>query len=375
MSRPRKATGQAATVLLRLWRGLSGGLPPFVEQPTSAEDLSEQMAINSMPSFGFFFMLALAAAIATFGLIANSAPAIIGAMIIAPLMSPIMSLSYGLVTFDRQTIGVSIITVTAGTSLVVAIAYIVMMIFGMRVAGSEILSRASPTLLDLGVALAAGGAAAFVHTRQGIANSIAGVAVAVALVPPLAVSGIGLQLGQEAISETGISLGEFGLFGGGTDIATGALVLYLTNFIGIVAVAMVVFLFQRHGAWKKALVALMLFSGLALLIVEPLQESLHEMYIKNRVISLAVKIAASAKDSILRKGKLEKIYVTTRNGVIHVSADGYTQKDAMSDAQERVNEFQKLLSEDIGEPVILELDIIPVDIVKIRSAPAELTNR
>jgi len=146
MSSPRKATGQASAVLPRLWRKFSGGLPPFVEQPTSAEDLSEQMAHASVPSFGFFFMLALAAAIATFGLIANSAPAIIGAMIIAPLMSPILSLSYGLVTFNRQTIGLSIITVIAGTTLVVAIAYIVMLIFGMRVAGSEILSRAASAL-------------------------------------------------------------------------------------------------------------------------------------------------------------------------------------------------------------------------------------
>ncbi len=375
MSRPRKKTGQESTFLLRLWRGISGGLPPFVEQPTSAEELSAEMTINSMPSFGFFFMLALAAAIATFGLIANSAPAIIGAMIIAPLMSPIMSLAYGLVTFNRQTIGVSIITVITGTCLVVAIAYIVMMIFGMRVAGSEILSRASPTLLDLGVALAAGGAAAFVHTREGIANSIAGVAIAVALVPPLAVSGIGLQLGQKAISETGISLGEFGLFGGGTDIAAGAFILFLTNLVGIVAVAMLVFLSQRHGSWKKALVALTLFAGLALLIVEPLQESLHEMYIKNRVLRLAVKLAATREDSILRKGKIESIYVTTRNGLIHISADGYTQKDAMTNAQERLNEFQKLLAADIGEPVIMELDLIPVDIVRIRSAPAEFTNR
>ena len=370
MSRRRNVVGRIFRVLPYLWDKYFRRWAPHIEQPVSEEDLSEQMTMNALPAFGFFFMLALAAAIATFGLIANSAPAIIGAMIIAPLMSPIMSLSYGLVAFNRQLIGLSIITVTAGTALVVAIAYSVMMFSGMRVAGSEILSRTSPTLLDLGVALAAGGAAAFVHTRQGIANSIAGVAIAVALVPPLAVAGIGLQLGRKAVSETGISLGEFGLFGGGTDIATGAFVLFLTNLVGIVIVAMLVFLFQRYGAWKRALVAVVLLVGLSVLIVEPLNESLHEIFIKNRVLRLAVKLAATREDSILRKGKIETIYVTTRNGLIHVSADGYTRKDAMSDVQERADQFQKMLSADIGEPVTLEFDIIPVEIVKIRSAPA-----
>ena len=94
------------------------------------------------------------------GLLADSAPTIIGAMIIAPLMSPIMSLAYGLAILNRQLISLSIITIAAGTILVVAIAFISISVFGMRVTGSEILSRTSPTLLDLGVAFAAGGAAA-----------------------------------------------------------------------------------------------------------------------------------------------------------------------------------------------------------------------
>ncbi|MDJ0951215.1 MAG: DUF389 domain-containing protein [Alphaproteobacteria bacterium] len=372
MSRVRRSTIRTAAVLRRAWRGLTGGWAPYTEQPVPAEDLSQQMVSASVPAFAFFFMLAIAAAIATFGLIANSAPAIIGAMIIAPLMSPIMGLSYGLVAFDRRLISMSLVTVAAGTVLVVAIAYLSMWIIGMRVAGSEILARTSPTLLDLGVALAAGGAAAFVHTRRSIANSIAGVAIAVALVPPLAVTGIGLALGEKATSATGISLGEFGLFGGGTDIATGSFVLFLTNLVGIVAVAMLVFLFQRYGAWKKALVALILFAGFSFLIFEPLDEALREMYVKNRVLRLSVKLAATRPDLISGRGRIEAIHVDYRNGVVHVSMDGFVPNAAMSNVQDRMDKFQGILAADIGEPVVLELDIIPVDIVRIRSGPAEL---
>ena len=133
----------------RVWNKISAGWAPYLEETVKAEDLSLQMMRASVPSFGFFFMLGLASAIATFGLIANSAPAIIGAMIIAPLMSPILSLSYGFVIIDRRLITLSAITISAGTLLVVAIAFTSTFVFGMRITGSEILSRTSPTLLDL----------------------------------------------------------------------------------------------------------------------------------------------------------------------------------------------------------------------------------
>ena len=372
MSRLRKVTEETSATLSRAWERLSGGWAPHLEEPISAEDLSQQMLRASIPSFGFFFMLALAAAIAAFGLLADSAPTIIGAMIIAPLMSPIMSLAYGLAILNRQLISLSIITVAAGTILVVAIAFISISVFGMRVTGSEILSRTSPTLLDLGVAFAAGGAAAYAQTRLSIANSIAGVAIAVALVPPLAVCGIGLALGGKATTETGVSLGEFGLFSGGTDIAVGAFILFLTNLIGIIAIAILIFTFQRYGTWKKALLSLTLFIGLSVLLVEPLGQALHELYVKNRVLRQSVKLAASRPDLVTGTGRIESLNVTYRDGMLHVFMVGFVPKDSISNAQERMDRIREILSADIGEPIVLEVEVIPVEIVQIRSEPEEL---
>ena len=122
------------------------GRASYPGDAVSAEEVSLEMGHASAPSFDFFFMLGIATAIATFGLIVNSAPTIIGAMIIAPLMSPILSLSYGLVILDRWLIIRSIITVAAGTVLVIAIAFAMSMAFGLRLTGSEIISRTAPTL-------------------------------------------------------------------------------------------------------------------------------------------------------------------------------------------------------------------------------------
>ena len=362
--------------LTRIWRKLTGGWAPYVEDAVPGSDLTQQMNQASIPSFAFFFMLALAAAIATFGLITNSAPAIIGAMIIAPLMAPIMSISYGLVLFERRLVTRSILTVICGVILVMVLAYLITLLFGLRITGSEILNRTSPTLIDLGVAMAAGGAAAFAHTRRSIINSIAGVAIAVALVPPLAVSGVGLALGHKAVGEAGLSLSKVGLFSGGTDIAFGAFLLFVTNLVGIVAVAILVFLIQRYGEWKKALLGLALFIGISALLFQPLENSLHRLFVKNRVGRLIAKLSITRPDIITGRAKLESINVTYRKGLLHVNVDTLSPKDELIDKpgmplQKRIDLFREYLSEDIGEPVVVEFDLIPVEMIHLRSQPPE----
>ena len=347
---------------------------PYVEPAVPADDLLGEMLSACVPSVGFFFMLGLASVIATFGLIADSAPAIIGAMIIAPLMSPIMSLSFGLVVFERRLIVMSLVTLAVGAVWTVGIAFLGSSFLGMRVAGPEILSRTSPTLLDLGVALAAGGAAAFVHTRRSIANSIAGVAIAVALVPPLAVSGIGLALGSRAVTDTGVSLSEFGRWSGGSDIAFEAFVLFLTNLVGIVVVSILVFVSQRYGRWQRALVTLPIIVVFSLLM-GPLDEGLHELWVKNRALRLAVKVAEDRPDLISGRERIEAIEVDFEDGVVFVSIEGIIPRDLLTsetERSERVDRIRQILSEDIGEPVILEVEMIPVDVLLVRSEPPEV---
>ena len=211
-------------------------------------EIDDMMRRSSIPSFGYFFLIVMSGSIATFGLLSNSAPAIIGAMIIAPLMGPIISLAHGLVIARYARIIRSLLTILAGILVVVGLSYSVTELVGISIAGSEILSRTQPTTLDLGVAIAAGAAAAFAYSRSSVMNSIAGVAIAVALVPPLAVVGIGLAI-DPATTNTDL---DYALRAGGLSadpgtIAGGAFLLFLTNLIAIVASAGIVMIAQGYG--------------------------------------------------------------------------------------------------------------------------------
>jgi uncharacterized hydrophobic protein (TIGR00271 family) len=169
-------------------------------------------------------LLALAALIASFGLYQDSAPSIIGAMVVAPLGGAIMALAAALVTGRLRWQTITFLQVVLGAAMVVAIGWLVAAILPEPlVLTPSLLARTSPGLLDLGVALAAGAAGAYVAARRTGADALPGVAIAVSLVPPLATVGICLRLGR-------------------TGDAGGAMNLFLTNFVGIVVVASIVFL-------------------------------------------------------------------------------------------------------------------------------------
>lgn len=365
--------GSGGSVVDRIVRSLAGGrvVPP--EAPVPADDLLARMWLNAVPSLNFFLMLGLASVIAVLGLIADSAPTIIGAMIIAPLMAPIVSVAFGIACLNRHLVAVSLVTIFAGMLLVVAIAWFGVWVFGVRIAGTEILARTAPSMLDLGVALAAGCAGAFAQTRRSIAGSIAGVAIAVALVPPLAVTGIGLSLGGKATTETGTTVSEFGVLAGGADIASGSFLLFLTNLLGIIVVAALVFTSQRYGNWRKALVAIAVVVVTSFLLVPYLYETLREIYVKNRVVRLYVKNSAMITGSRSTAGlrRLEDVSVAYRDDVLLVSIDMFATRDHLADAQRSIDIFQTLLANDLDEPVVVDVNVVLIDFVEFRSATGE----
>ena len=326
-------------------------------EPEEVEVMAQQ---SSLPSLSFYMMLSLSTVIATFGLITNSAPSIIGAMIIAPLMAPIVGIGFSIIRPNWVLLAWSIFSVVSGTLLVVLLAYLSASLIGLRIAGTEILGRTSPSLIDLGVALASGGAAAYGYARRSVMASMAGVAIAVALVPPLAVTGIGLSMGRRASAEAGMSLTKVGLYSGGYDIAYGSFVLFVTNLIGIILVAAIVFLLHKYGGWRKSLPALGSILVIGLVLAYPLQQSLNKVYVKNRVLRIATKLARTTPDVVSKSGRIEAVNVRYQDGVIHVHIDGFAPRTMMSAMQQKTDKFRKILSEALGEPVVLELEVIPV---------------
>ena len=365
MSRVGSALKRARRWVAGRWRYLTGKWKPLVEKPVLFDELLLVMEQASLPYFGFYFMLALATAIATFGLLSNSAATIIGAMIISPLMYPIMSLSFGILVNRRKLLIRSLVTLVTGIALVVMITFASTSLLGLRVAGSEILSRTDPTLLDLGVALAAGGASAFAYTRRSVFSAIAGVAIAVALVPPLAVVGIGLALDREfSADQSFLDFSELVQYSGVADVSLGALTLFLTNLSGIIIVASTVFLFNGYGQWKSSLPGLLLVTVVATLLTWPLGVSLREMYVKSELLSTIATLVAENTALYPGTSKLETVDVRYIDGIPNVRIDVLVPEKEVPRVESRVKELGQRLNARVGEQVILRAHVIPITILE-----------
>jgi uncharacterized hydrophobic protein (TIGR00271 family) len=334
------------------------------------EKMQSLMRENSRPSATFLLLMFLSGTIAALGLIIDSAPAIIGAMIIAPLMSPIISLAYGLANLEVRTIATSTLSILVGVSIVVAVSAILTMFVGSRLAGHEILSRTEPTLIDFGIALAAGCAAAFAHSKTSIQNSIAGVAVAVSLVPPLAVSGIGYALGGDATDVGGMLVSGVGASQHETDIASGAFFLFLTNLLGILAIAAVVFLVQGYGSPRRSALVYILLAAVIWAATRPLEREFHEFYVTNRVVALVSEAQHGAGgEQFIR---VERVRSDVRDGTVYIHADLQATESFFKNTETDLDEFTRQLSEEIGEPVELYIDVIPVDVRRFQSSSRQV---
>lgn len=174
----------------------------------------------------FFVLLVLATVIATYGVLSDSTATVIGAMIVAPLMGPIMATTAAVVMGSASRALRALALVVVGVVTVIVCSYLLATIVpdvAISFTGNgEIISRINPNLFALLTALGAGAAGAFITSRAEIADSIGGVAIAISLVPPLCVVGIALQQAQYSP-------------------ALGALLLFLTNFLAILLAGGMVF--------------------------------------------------------------------------------------------------------------------------------------
>lgn len=173
----------------------------------------------------FWLLLVLSALIATAGVIGDSTATVIGAMIIAPLAIPIQGVALAITYGESRPLLRSTAILLLAVAVVVGLAAVVSVLLPQLkddLENSQITGRASPTIVDLLAAAATGLAGAFAVARRDIADILPGVAIAISLVPPLAVVGV-----------TGAA-GEF-------DSALGALVLFLTNVLAIVMAGILVF--------------------------------------------------------------------------------------------------------------------------------------
>ncbi|MCB0919147.1 MAG: DUF389 domain-containing protein [Actinobacteria bacterium] len=258
----------------------------------------------------FWVLLVLAGVIATLGVMQDSTATVIGAMIVAPLMTPIIGVALAFVLTDRGMLGKSVLFVVVGALVVIAIGFL----FGAldatfsSVGNSQVSSRVSPAMIDLVAALATGLVGAFALVRPDVSDTLPGVAIAISLVPPLAVCGLVLQEG---------------LYGE----AFGAFVLFSTNVTAIIFTGTLTLLFYEvrdvakaagheiKDLTKKSLAAIF---GLVLVVMIPLAFGSYQVIYNYWVSTTATPIANAWAEA----NNWSVSTVTVKSGVLTVAAIG-----------------------------------------------------
>ncbi len=295
---------------------------------------------DSALSTDYLVLSAAACAIASFGLLSNSAAVIIGAMVIAPLMLPLRSLSLAILLGERLLLLRSLLSLAAGSLLGLGLAFAIGWVAGIPDFGSEVEARTGPTLLDLGVAIAAGGISAFAKLRPRIADTLPGTAIAVALMPPLCV--IGITLSQGHWQEAG-----------------GALLLYGTNLLGITSAGLVVFrlvgvapgrhLLRQPAGW--------LTLGMTLLLVIPLGLSFLRLVQQAQLERLLQRVVQRETITIGQRARLYGLKLDWNASPPLATLD-LGAVEPPSPAQ--IQDVEALVARRIGRPMRLKINWLPI---------------
>ena len=210
----------------------------------------------------YVVMNVLATVVACYGLLGNSAAVVIGAMIIAMLLGPIAGVGLALVDGDNRLLIKASAALAGGVVVVLITAFLIGLAHGDVPATTEMMTRTSPNLFDLMIGLGGGAAGAYAIISKRLSVAFVGVAIATALVPPLAVCSLFLARGQ-------------------TPLAAGAFAVAFTNIVAIQFACSVVFFLARVRAIVKREVLLVSLSlSLVLILGALLAVSFHHAVVK-----------------------------------------------------------------------------------------------
>ncbi|HZE20633.1 MAG TPA: DUF389 domain-containing protein, partial [Desulfobaccales bacterium] len=316
--------------------------------PERIQTVVEEITYGSEPKASFYAMLAASSLIAAFGLIANSTAVIIGAMLVSPLMTPIIGISLALVRGDTALLGRSIRAEALGVVLAVGIAAI-LGIFPLALQVTpEMLARTEPNLLDLLVAVLAGFAGTYALIDARLSPALPGVAIATAVVPPLANSGLCLAMGA---------------FAG----AWGSFLLFFANFLAILLVSAGTFIAagmapKFHWSDRWELTRRFGVAGVGFVVVTVLLTHTLVKIVQDRYLTNAIKSNIEIQFSQFPSTSLVSTIHQEYKGKLYILATVRTPK--LIDPN-RVRAIQDDLSRKLGLPTEL---IVRVSLAKDVSA-------
>ncbi len=314
---------------------------PFCVDEDRQKKVYREIKESAQGDFDFFVLTIFSGIIITLGLVVDSSAVVIGGMLLAPLVWPILSLSLGIVKGRSKLIQDSSFTLLRSTLLIFVIAIIIGIIspsYALR--GTEFLSRTSPTIFELFIALAAGFVGAFVIAYPKIGAAIAGVVVAAALVPPIAVMGVSIAHGN-------------------VSLAGGAFILYLSNLIAVTFSASILFFIARFkgpssesGQERRKsnmrwtlLFLLVLMVPLFLITSNTIKENKQQKIIRE-IISVTIPEAVITNISIDDKSEISVVSITIQ------------YSDNLTGSQ--IGDLEDVLSKKIKREVVLRITVVPI---------------
>lgn len=305
------------------------------------KEVYQELITKAEPQADFFIMVVLSCIIATFGLLANNVAILIGAMVVAPLMTPILSASLAMLFGEIDFFYKSLFAELQGMGVALAIATLIALITPGAALTNEILMRMHPTIVDLILALASGAAGAYAIARRKNA-ALPGIAIAVSVLPPLCVAGIGLAFRR------------FDIFGGG-------LLLFFTNVIAILIASFGVFWFfkivpssiyekEKAELIKSLRISIILF----LLISIPLAFIMYTT-VSQETLSRKIESVLEIQASAVKGGELVKFSYQERAGVLEISA---VMRSPEKFDEKMAVQIKNILESTLKKPVDLNLEVI-----------------
>lgn len=295
------APGPLIMVKQAVGKSVSGRLEHIVSNlmptltPLEEVEVAQLAQEMARPNTNYTVLVFLSCLIASIGLLQNSAAVIIGAMLIAPLMSPLMGFAVGLTEGRPRLMQTAALTVLRGVLLTLALAVLTGLLSPFKDPTIEMLARGQPSLLDMGVALFSGAAGAYAMARKDIPAALAGVAIAAALMPPLCTVGLAVAFGQWAL-------------------ASGAFLLFLTNIVSVTLAGAAVFVWLGVRLREEA--------------DDPARYRQRVLISLLVLALLAVPLAGALHSSSLAAARMDAVWDVLRGAFEHAVVDVQLQEGA-----------------------------------------------
>lgn len=313
---------------------------PFFLDKDRQEKVYNQIKENAKADLDFYTMTIFAGIIITLGIIIDSTAVVIGGMLIAPLVWPILALALGITMGRSHLLQSSVFTLLKSFVVILLVSLLIGLIVPeLVIENNEYLSRTSPTLFEMLIGLAAGFIGAFIIAYPKMGSAIAGVVVAAAMVPPIATMGLSL------------AKGDFSAVGGSG-------LLFMSNLIAITFASAVLFMIsnfrsrseiakeKRKSGFRWTMLLLVVIIIPLVMITKQTAEEVKQVKIVKDVISSAMENVA-----------LSEVKMVEKDGILSVTL---ALRSAEKVTTGQIEAVQSVLSKRLKQPVLLKASIIPV---------------